>query len=120
MAEASPQKCCRHCNSADTGLHVQDLYAEPDHTPLSPLTLYHDGDCPLCAREIQPLNRHANAQRLLLIDIGSEAFQADCVGIDTLINRLHARFADGQWVTGLDATLWSCRHSSARRNTTDS
>ena len=65
-------------------------------SPHWPLTIYYDGDCPLCAREIRFLNRHANAQRLLLIDIGSEAFQADCVGIDTLINRLHARFADGQ------------------------
>ena len=81
------------------------------NTPRWPLTLYYDGDCPLCAREIRLLSRHADAQRLLLIDIDSADFRADSVGIDkaTLANRLHARFADGQWVTGLDATLWSWR-----------
>lgn len=87
------------------------------NSPQWPLTLYYDGDCPLCAREIQLLNRHANAERLLLVDISSEAFHADSVGIDkhTLANRLHAHFADGQWVTGLDATLWSWRAAGLGR-----
>lgn len=87
------------------------------HYPHWPLTLYYDGDCPLCAREIRFLSRHADTQRLLLIDIGSADFQADKVGIDsaTLANRLHARFADGQWVTGLDATLWSWRAAGLGR-----
>ncbi|WP_324731489.1 thiol-disulfide oxidoreductase DCC family protein [Pseudomonas paeninsulae] len=87
------------------------------HAPRWPLTLYYDGDCPLCAQEIQLLSRHANEQRLLLIDISSAGFQADSVGIDstTLTNRLHARFADGQWVTGLDATLWSWRATGLGR-----
>ncbi|WP_372875281.1 thiol-disulfide oxidoreductase DCC family protein [Pseudomonas sp.] len=86
-------------------------------SPHWPLTLYYDGDCPLCAREIRFLSRHANAQRLQLIDIGSADFPATGVGIDntTLTNRLHARFADGQWVTGLDATLWSWRAAGLGR-----
>lgn len=47
-----------------------------------PLTLYFDGECPLCAREIKLLRGHAVKDRLLF---------------------------DGRWVTGLDATLWSWR-----------
>jgi predicted DCC family thiol-disulfide oxidoreductase YuxK len=87
------------------------------NVPRWPLTLYYDGDCPLCAREIRLLSRHADTEHLLLIDIASADFQANSVGIDqaALANRLHARFADGQWVTGLDATLWSWRAAGLGR-----
>jgi predicted DCC family thiol-disulfide oxidoreductase YuxK len=45
-----------------------------------PLTLYFDGQCPLCAREIKILNRHAAESRLLFIDISSGAFDAKALG----------------------------------------
>ncbi len=79
--------------------------------PAWPLTLYYDGDCPLCAREVHTLRRHASVQRLCLVDISLSDFHPESIGHtrQTLQNRLHARFADGQWVTGLDATLWSWR-----------
>ena len=79
--------------------------------PSWPLTLYYDGDCPLCAREIKLLRQRADVQRLCLVDISVNDFHPESVGHsrETLQNRLHARFADGQWVTGLDATLWSWR-----------
>ena len=76
-----------------------------------PLTLYFDGQCPLCAREIKILNRHATESRLLFIDISSGAFDAKALRFtfEQMQSSLHARFADGRWVTGLDATLWSWR-----------
>lgn len=76
-----------------------------------PLTLYYDGNCPLCAREIQLLRRRASLDRLQLIDISDAPFDATALGFthQAMQNLLHARFADGQWVTGLDATLWSWR-----------
>ncbi|MES2818361.1 MAG: DUF393 domain-containing protein [Pseudomonadota bacterium] len=79
--------------------------------PRWPLTLYFDGDCPLCAREIHMLRRHADAQRLHLVNVAAADFDPEAVGQSKRIlqDRLHARFADGQWVTGLDATLWSWR-----------
>ena len=50
-----------------------------------PLTLYFDGDCPLCAREIKLLRSHASAHsttdatqaRLQLVDMSEEGFDAD-------------------------------------------
>ncbi len=39
--------------------------------PHWPLTLYHDGDCPLCAREIAWLKRNADPARLQLTDIAA-------------------------------------------------
>lgn len=85
--------------------------------PHWPLTLYFDGDCPLCAREIQLLRRRADPQRLQLVDISVDDFNASAVGHskEALQNRLHACFADGQWVTGLDATLWSWRAAGLDR-----
>ncbi|MBT0623355.1 DUF393 domain-containing protein [Pseudomonas fluorescens] len=76
-----------------------------------PLTLYFDGECPLCAREIKLLRGHAVKDRLLFVDISSRAFDAQALGFtfEHMQSSLHARFADGRWVTGLDATLWSWR-----------
>lgn len=76
-----------------------------------PLTLYFDGACPLCAREIKVLQRHDEKGRLLFVDISSRAFDEDALGFksEQMRSSLHAHFADGRWVTGLDATLWSWR-----------
>lgn len=82
-----------------------------------PLTLYYDGDCPLCAREINLLRRRAAPEQLQLVDISVAPFDAAALGLahKTLQDLLHARFADGQWVTGLDATLWSWRAAGLGR-----
>ena len=63
------------------------------------------------AREIKILNRHAAESRLLFIDISSGAFDAKALGFtfEQMQSSLHARFADGRWITGLDATLWGWR-----------
>ncbi|WFS17414.1 DUF393 domain-containing protein [Pseudomonas sp. 905_Psudmo1] len=73
------------------------------------MTLYFDGDCPLCAREIRLLSRHASPQRLLLVDISAADFDPLPLGLSltAMQNRLHARWADGTWLLGLDASLWS-------------
>lgn len=71
-----------------------------------PLTLYFDGACPLCAREVAFLRRRCTAAKLILVDIDSDEFDPTPLGltIEELRSCLHARFANGQWVTGLDAT----------------
>lgn len=76
-----------------------------------PLTLYFDGECPLCAREIRILSRHAVADRLLFVDISDADFDPSALGfsLEHMQSSLHARFADGRWIKGLDATLWSWR-----------
>ncbi|MGV8921422.1 MAG: thiol-disulfide oxidoreductase DCC family protein [Pseudomonas sp.] len=76
-----------------------------------PLTLYYDGECPLCAREIKILRRRAIEARLLFVDISRSDFDANALGftLKHMQSLLHGRFADGHWVAGLDATLWSWR-----------
>ena len=85
--------------------------------PAWPLTLYFDGACPLCAREINHLRRHANPARLALVDISAASFQTpvDLPAGANLQQRLHARFADGQWLSGPEATLWSWRAAGLGR-----
>lgn len=79
--------------------------------PDLPLTLYVDQACPLCAREINWLRKHADPSRLVLVDISSTDFDANALGrsLEQLQERLHARSASGEWLTGIDATLWSWR-----------
>jgi len=45
------------------------------------------------------------------VDIREQGFEPESMGLTfaRMESLLHARFADGSWVTGLDATLWSWR-----------
>ncbi|MDN3552882.1 DUF393 domain-containing protein [Halomonas almeriensis] len=75
------------------------------------LTLFYDGSCPLCQAEVQHLAKCNTQGRLALVDISAADFAERYPALDaeTLDRRLHARDADGQWLTGLDAThaIWS-------------
>lgn len=75
-----------------------------------PLTLYYDGQCPLCLREIQLFQRRNRQGRLQLLDISTDD-TAPLPGLtrEQMLDCLHARFDDGLIVTGIDATYWSYR-----------
>ncbi|GGM00336.1 thiol-disulfide oxidoreductase DCC family protein [Pseudomonas asuensis] len=85
--------------------------------PVWPLTLFYDGDCPLCAREIRHLRKHADPARLQFTDVADPAFAAPAPGMSSqqFKDLLHAQFADGRWVKGLDATYWSWRAAGLGR-----
>ena len=82
--------------------HSEDM----NSTPEWPLTLYFDGHCPLCLKEVGWLASRADPARLRLVDLhqlaGSEPGLPDQA---TLMATLHARDASGRWFTGVDATL---------------
>jgi predicted DCC family thiol-disulfide oxidoreductase YuxK len=75
------------------------------------VTLFVDESCPLCAREVRLLRHQAQPEHLQLIDISAANFTPDPSGpsLLELKNCLHARTANGQWHTGIDATLYSWR-----------
>jgi len=75
------------------------------------LTLYFDGEYPLCSREIKILSRRPIEARLLFFDISRDDFDAKALGftLEQMQSSLHASFTAGRGVTGLDATLWSWR-----------
>jgi len=69
-----------------------------------PLTLYHDGRCPVCQLEIAMLSAHDHDQRLRFQDIHDPAFDPASLNHTraSLDARIHAQRADGVWVEGVD------------------
>ena len=74
------------------------------------LTVYYDGGCPLCSREIEHYRQKDTAGRLRLVDIAAPDFDARAAGVDAqAVNKLfHVRLPDGTLVTGLAAftAIW--------------
>lgn len=71
-----------------------------------PLTLYFDGACPLCAQRNKTVARQSLTGPASFVDISEDGFDASAVGfsLEAMQSSLHARFSDGDWVMGLDAT----------------
>lgn len=72
----------------------------------APATLYHDGRCPLCQREVAWLARHPRRARVRLVDIQAPDFDAASLGttFTTMMGRLHVHDAAGRWFVGMDAS----------------
>jgi len=72
-----------------------------------PLTLYFDGRCPLCLREIRWLAQRARQNRLRLVDVHDD-LALTCHSTpsrEDMLGMLHARTARGQWLVGVEATV---------------
>ncbi|WP_355659753.1 thiol-disulfide oxidoreductase DCC family protein [Halomonas salifodinae] len=76
------------------------------HAPVVPVTLFYDGHCPLCLREVAWLSRHPRRQRVRLVDIQAHDFDAEALDVtfEALMGRLHLRDAEGRWYRGMDAS----------------
>lgn len=72
-------------------------------------TLYYDGQCPLCLREIDRL-RQATSDSVAFSDIHSLPQDAPFAR-EQLLQTLHFQTADGELLTGLDANLHVWRHT---------
>lgn len=70
-------------------------------------TLYFDGACHLCSREIETYRRQDRNHRLEFVDISLPNFDARSVGLDPVqVNKhFHVRLANGVIVTGADAFI---------------
>lgn len=72
-------------------------------------TLYYDGQCPLCLREIRTLRRLGRGG-LALADIHHLADPA-LPRREQLLRTLHLRTATGEWLTGVEATVRAWSHT---------
>jgi predicted DCC family thiol-disulfide oxidoreductase YuxK len=74
------------------------------------LTVYFDGECPVCSREIAMYRRQAGASSMAWVDVTT--CPAASLGIDldrqSAMARLHVRTADGELTSGAAAfsLLW--------------
>ncbi|GAL35482.1 cell division inhibitor [Vibrio maritimus] len=74
------------------------------------LTLFYDGHCPLCVKEMTALKKHDTDNVIQLVDIFSETFE-DYPDIDqkAASERLHAYDENGVLWEGLDVTYQAWR-----------
>ena len=74
-----------------------------------PLTLYFDGLCPLCAREIEHYRKRAEGAPIAFVDITDPLFDEKAHGLDLrhALRTMHARRGD-RLLIGVDAfvALW--------------
>ena len=75
------------------------------------LTIYYDGHCPLCMKEMQLLKRHDNKKLINFVDLHNEVFSKHHPHINTseAIRILHGQLNTGELLLGLDVTCkaWS-------------
>lgn len=67
--------------------------------------VFHDGDCPLCAREIDLLRRLDRGRgRIRFTDIAAPEFSAAALGKDhdEFMAKIQGRLADGTWIEGVE------------------
>lgn len=76
----------------------------------APLTVYFDGGCPVCSREIAAYRRQAGAEKCVWVDAHAcdELALGDGLSRPDALVRFHVRRADGKMVSGMRAfaLLW--------------
>ena len=80
------------------------------HPTDKPLTVYYDGQCPLCTREIAFYQRLDRKGAIRWHDVSQDIGDLACEAITQkqALDRIHAREADGSIVTGAEAfvAMW--------------
>ena len=67
------------------------------------LTLYYDGQCPLCVAEIEFLQSRSTKDQLAFVDVTQTDFEAagHNISCDAAMAQIHGRTADGQVLVGV-------------------
>ena len=77
---------------------------------LYPLTVFFDGACPICDREIALMKRLDRRRQLEFCDFSAQEYDAASSGFATadLGAVIHARWADGSIITGVEVfrAMW--------------
>ncbi len=89
-------------------MHLESTTARPDVNAMD--TLYYDGNCPLCLREIRALEKLRD-ERLQLVDVHLFEPAPGEPTRESMLLRLHLKTADGMWLSGVDATVKAWSHT---------
>ena len=75
-----------------------------------PLTVFFDGACPICDREIALMKRLDRRRQLEFCDFSAQEYNAVSIGFTAadLATVIHARWADGRVITGIEVfrAMW--------------
>ncbi len=82
----------------------RDLGSISQRNKTYPLTVYFDGDCPICRREIVLMKLLNSKNRLSFVDFSLSSYRPNEHGLSRcdLERIIHARWADGTLVTGVE------------------
>ena len=82
----------------------QELKSLSHVTKPYPLTVYFDGECPICRREIDLMKVFNRRERLQFIDFSNSSYQPTDQNLSQcdLGRVIHARWSDGTVVTGVE------------------
>jgi predicted DCC family thiol-disulfide oxidoreductase YuxK len=83
---------------------------DADHDDRARDTLHYDGHCPLCMREVRLLRRIAGPG-LALADLHEIPDRPGQPTRLIKLSSLHLQTADGEWLTGVDATVRAWSHT---------
>ena len=77
---------------------------------MAELKIFYDGGCPLCLSEMKHLMKLDQQQKIDLVDINQESFQAKYPNInrEKADRILHGQLANGKILLGLDVTHKAC------------
>ncbi|WP_240324384.1 thiol-disulfide oxidoreductase DCC family protein [Trinickia diaoshuihuensis] len=76
------------------------------------MTLYIDGNCPLCVAEVKRLRAWDRHRRLAFVDIAQPGFDPSPLGVElaALNRQIHAWTADGHRLVGIDTFVAAYTH----------
>ena len=80
----------------------------PEPTDRPELTVYYDGSCPLCRREIALYQRQPAANRLAWVDVSQGVALGEGLSCEAAMRRFHVRESSGRLLQGgaAFARLW--------------
>jgi predicted DCC family thiol-disulfide oxidoreductase YuxK len=75
----------------------------PTATPSPELTMYYDGQCPLCVAEVAFLQSRNAQGQLVFVDVTQTGFEAanHNISCEAAMAQIHGRTADGQILVGV-------------------
>jgi predicted DCC family thiol-disulfide oxidoreductase YuxK len=81
---------------------------------LRKLTLFYDGLCPLCEAEIIFLSKRNQAGLLEFVDINSDSFSSNRVGIscDQALAEMYGQYEDGELIKGAEVFAQSYKRAN--------
>jgi len=95
-------------------------YMTPAFTPplvsQQKLTLFYDAACPLCRAEIEYLSRNNRRGLLAFVDINSERYQPEVVGVscEQALAAMYGQFADGTLISGVEVFAAAYAHADLK------
>lgn len=114
-----PPAFCSETHTAHAGegsMSIQTRVSARDTNKARP-TVFYDGDCPLCRREIAHYRRMDSRERLHWVDAVNEpeTLAEHGLSLERAMTELHVLDGAGRWQRGVDAFMVIWQHLPAYR-----